>query len=241
MHNVFDNEPGTWQELQGMVGQLFTEIGCVVEICKIVKLVRGAKEIDVYVEDPMSTPPSTYLCECKFWNKPIPQEVVHAFRTVVADFGANQNFIIAKVGFQSGSIKAVENTNVKLLTFDDLQKMFFNRWLPSMVARYMPYADRLFPYWDYPGRMPKVKWEERDIEYQRLLIEAYSPLLDLGPIDTMMGFNRKFPIELPKINDSFEVEGRVIINTHREYFNFIEANKDKAFSQFQVLYGERRA
>jgi hypothetical protein len=72
MHNVFDNEPGTWQELQGMVGQLFIEIGCAVEICKIVKLVRGAKEIDVYVENQVSTPPSEQIVQIMSDKTPIP-------------------------------------------------------------------------------------------------------------------------------------------------------------------------
>ncbi len=238
--NIFDNNPETWQELEEMVGQLFNEIGCYVEVGTTIQLVRGAKEIDVYIEDKMSTPHSKYLCECKFWNEPIPQGVVHEFRTVVADFGANQGFIISKVGFQSGSKEAVEKTNVQLLTFDALQKLFFRRWLPSMVDRYMSYADRLFPYWDPSGgRMPKVKWTGKDIEHLRILIEAYEPFIDLGPGDKMMGFRRKFPIEVPTVNDSFEVEGKEIIKTHREYFDFIEANKDKALKQFQVLYGER--
>jgi hypothetical protein len=65
---IFDKEPEKWQELQVMVGQLFDEMGCHVEVSKIVKLVRGAKEIDVNVEDKISTPNSKYLCECKFWG-----------------------------------------------------------------------------------------------------------------------------------------------------------------------------
>ena len=239
--NIFDNNPETWQELQEMVGILFSEIGCNVEVGKTIELVRGAKEIDVYVEDATSTPYSKYLCECKFWSKAIPQEVVHAFRTVVSDFGANQGFVISKVGFQSGCLKAVENTNIQLTTFDDLQKQFFSRWLPAMVTRYMPYADSLFPYWDPVGRMPQVKWTDVDFERKRLLIEAYLPLVRLGPGDTMFGFNRKFPIVLPIVNDSFEIEGEEIIKTHREYFDFVEANKIKALRQFQILYGERNA
>lgn len=239
--NIFDDSPETWQELQNMVGRLFSEIGCTVEVGKTVELVRGAKEIDVYVEDNAGTPHSKYLCECKFWSKAIPQEIVHAFRTVVSDFGANQGFVISKVGFQAGCLRAVENTNIQLLTFDDLQKQFFSRWLPAMVARYMPYADRLFPYWDYPGRMPKVKWTDVDVENQRLLIEAYLPLVNLGPKDTMFGFKREFPLELPVVNDSFEIEGEVAIETHREYFDFAEANKDKALRQFRILYGEWNA
>jgi hypothetical protein len=235
---VFDKEPATWQELQNMVGQLFAELGCFVEVSKVVQLVRGEKEIDVYVEDRMSTPYSKYLCECKFWGKPIHQEIVHAFRTIVADCGAHRGFIIAKSGFQSGCHDAIKNTNIELISFDDLQGLFFNRWLQAMVKRYMPYADRIFPYWDPVGRVPKIKWAETEVEQLHLLNAAFSPLVRLGPGDTMTGFKREFPLTLPKVNDWFEVVGETIIRTHREYFDFVEAEKDKAFYRYQILFGE---
>jgi hypothetical protein len=63
---IFDREPESWQDLQNLVGQMFAEAGCMVEVSKTVQLVRGKKEIDVYVEDATSTPHSKYLCECKF-------------------------------------------------------------------------------------------------------------------------------------------------------------------------------
>jgi hypothetical protein len=90
---VFDHEPAGWRELQDRVAQLFSEIGCEVKVAEKVKLVRGEKEIDVAVRDPHTTPVSVYLCECKFWRKPVPQEVIHSFRTVVSDsgFGTCQN------------------------------------------------------------------------------------------------------------------------------------------------------
>ena len=49
---VFDRDPSDWKELQDMVGQLFEEMGCEVEVGKQVLNVRGTKEIDVYVERP---------------------------------------------------------------------------------------------------------------------------------------------------------------------------------------------
>ena len=152
---IFDNPPNTWQDLQNRVGQLFTEIGCDVQIGTTVRLVRGAKEVDVLVRDPVTVPQSTYLCECKFWSTAIPQETVHGFRTVVGDFGAHRGYIISKVGFQAGAFAAVQNTNVELLTFDQLQAVFFDRWRIAMGQKYRPEADVLFPYWDYPGRMPQ--------------------------------------------------------------------------------------
>ncbi|MBC7872255.1 MAG: restriction endonuclease [Chitinophagaceae bacterium] len=221
-----------------MVGQLFTESGCDVEISKIVKLVRGSKEIDVYVEDNTVTPKTRILCECKFWKKAVPQEIVHSFRTVVSDFGAHHGFIITMVGFQSGCVEAIQNTNIELITFELLQEIYFDKWISSIAAQYMRYADRLFPYWDYVGKMPKIKWSEKGFEHQQLLYKAYAPLCSLGPGDDLMGFRRKFPIELPVVNAFFEKENTFTINSYREYFDFCERNKDRSFWHFQLLFGE---
>ena len=152
-----------------------------------VTLVRGQKEIDVSVRDPQTTPVSGYLCECKFWSKPVPQEVIHSFRTVLSDFGAHRGFIISRAGFQAGAKEAVTKTNLDLLTFDELQSLFFDRWRIAMGKKYRPYADRLFPYWDYPGKMPRIKWKKQHVDRQQLLIEAYRPLIRIGPLFEMEG------------------------------------------------------
>src|SRR5262249_1630354 len=159
-------------DLQNRVAQLFSELGCDVAVGARLKLVRGAKEIDVCVRDAGTSRPSHYLCECKFWNKPVPQEVVHSFRTLVADYGAHRGFIISRAGVQAGAREAVRNTNVDLVTFPELQTIFFDRWRIAMGKRFMPYADRLFPYWDYPGKMPKIRWREEHVKRQSQLVEA---------------------------------------------------------------------
>jgi Restriction endonuclease len=125
---IFDREPTDWKDLQRMVGQMFSEMDCVVRVGERVGLVRGGKEIDVYVLDNGVAPPAQYLCECKLWKKAIPQEVVHSFRTVVADYGSNIGFIISSGRFQPGAQKAAVNTNVQLVTFVELQDIFFDRW-----------------------------------------------------------------------------------------------------------------
>lgn len=121
---IFDNDPSSWQELQNMTYQMFTELGCISKINHRIVLVRGAKKIDVYVEDRGITPQAIYLCECKFWNKLVPQEIAHSFRTVVSDSGANMGFIISKRGFQPGAYEAAEKTNIKILNFIELQALF---------------------------------------------------------------------------------------------------------------------
>ena len=114
--SIFDHESADWQDFQNLVAKLFSGLGCDVAVGRQLQLVCGKKEIGVYVRDPNTTPPSEYLCECKFWSKAIPQEVIHALRTVVSDYGAHRGFIISRAGFQACGLEAVRNTNVNLVT-----------------------------------------------------------------------------------------------------------------------------
>lgn len=237
---IFDQEPTDWEDLQNKVAQLFEECGCEVSVGITVELVRGAKEIDVYVRDGLTAPPSQYLCECKFWSRAIPQEVIHSFRTVVADYGANRGYIISRVGFQAGAYEAVRNTNIDLVTFQELEAIFFPRWKVAMGKKFMPFADRLFPYWDFPGKRPQKQWGPQDVARQAELIEAYLPLIHLGPLEEMGGFEwrGRLPMTLPKIEPDGAINGEITLNTYRELYNFIDQNKENAFRHFQILYGE---
>lgn len=234
----FDNDPTDWRELQDRVAQLFSEVGCDARVGERVKLVRGEKEIDVLVRDSQATPVSVYLCECKFWSNPIPQEVIHSFRTVLADFGAHRGFIISKAGFQSGAKESVKNTNLDLVTFGELQEIFFDRWRISMGKRYRPYADRLFPYWDFLGKRPAIQWGQEHVARQQLLIEAYRPLVRIGPLFEMEGSVWQLPMTLPSLDENGNQNGSITLATYRQVYDFVDRCKDVALRQFQVLYGE---
>lgn len=235
---IFDTEPTNWGELQNYVGQMFNECGFHTEVSKVVDLVRGQKEIDVYTQDNKSEYKPIILVECKFWTKPVSQETVHSFRTVVTDFGANLGFIVSKNGFQSGSYEAAKSTNIRLVTLKELELEYYSKWKQGMTEKYMPFADRLFPYWDYAGKMP-IDGGTIDWDTKQLVHSAYQPVCSLGPRDQMMnGFKRKYPIVLPVINDKLEVVGEEIILTDRQYFDFVEKNKDKALMHFKILYRE---
>ena len=238
MFMIFDTEPINWKELQCFVGQMFEECGFETEVSKVVDLVRGKKEIDVYTQDINSEYKPIILVECKFWNTPISQETIHSFRTVVSDFGANMGFIVSKKGFQSGSYEAAKNTNIRLVSLQDLESKYYDKWKQGMVKKYMMYADRLFPYWDYTGKMP-LDGKPIDFEIQQLIYSAYKPICSLTPGDEMPNsFKRQYPMKIPTINDNFEIIGEDNILTDRQYFNFLEKNKDLAYKHFQILYRE---
>jgi len=236
---IFNSEPQNWKELQNYVGQMFEECGFETEISKVVNLIRGKKEIDVYTIDSTSEYQPTILIECKFWNKPVNQETIHSFRTVVADFGANLGFIVSKNGFQSGCYEAVKKTNVRLVSLKELEKEYYQKWKQAMAKTYTPYADKLFPYWDPSGGKMPLDGGKIDWNMQQLVHEAYRPVCSLGPTDFMMyGFKRQFPMKLPILNDELAVIGKINILNDRDYFDFVENSKEKALRHFKILYRE---
>lgn len=237
--SIFDRSPASWQELQSMVGQMFEEMGCDVDVSRRISHVRGTKEIDVFVQDTTATPPATYLIECKYWTRPIPQEVIHAFRTVMNDIGAHQGYVVSRNGFQEGAHAAAQNTNIDLISFDNLQDIFKDRWRIAMAERFMPDADNLFKYWDPSGgRMPQIKWNDSHVSRHRKLVEAYLPFIHLGPLSEINQHRFKLPLTLPRINNSGHISGSRSINTYRELYDFFSENKDNALYHFQVLHGE---
>lgn len=236
---IFNSEPQNWKELQNYVGQMFEECGFETEISKVVNLVRGKKEIDVYTQDTSSEYRPIILVECKFWNKAINQETVHSFRTVVTDFGANLGFIVSKNGFQAGCYEAVEKTNVRLVSLKELEEEYYSKWKQAMAKKYMPFADKLFPYWDPSGGKIPTDGEKICWDTQQLVYEAYKPVCKLGPTDFMFdGFKREYPIKVPILNDNLDVTDEMKISNDREYFDFVENNKENALKHFKILYRE---
>ena len=236
----FDREPKDWKDLQNLTGQLFSEIGCTVHVTYRVKLVRGEKEVDVVVEDPATTPASIYLCECKLWSEAVPQEVVHGFRTVVGDFGAHRGFIISKKGFQAGAHKAAEKTNISLVTFSELQELFFDRWRRAMGEKYLSIGDKLFPYWDPAGgKRPPKNWRDEHRRKLTQLNDAYAPLINLGPVLKQADYKWALPMKLPKLDASGNVVGELTLKTYREVYDFIELNKELALNQYDALFSEK--
>ena len=120
--------PRTWKDLQKNVARILSESGFVAATPKVVTTVRGEVEIDVFAEDHSVKPVTTYFCECKHWKMAVPKSVVHGFRTVMDDYGANWGLIISSKGFQSGAYEASKNSNTKLLDWVEFQNLFVERW-----------------------------------------------------------------------------------------------------------------
>ncbi|MBR0986089.1 restriction endonuclease [Bradyrhizobium liaoningense] len=121
--------PGTWRDLEDTVADILRECGMDVQQQINVPLPRGSVDLDVFAEETVEGIRSRVVCECKNWRTNVPREKVHAFRTVMDETGANRGYIISRTGFQQGAVEAAASTNVELLTFEQFQERYFDKWI----------------------------------------------------------------------------------------------------------------
>lgn len=131
---IFSTAPQTWVELQQLASLILSDCGYSTEVEKKIEAVRGHVAVDVYAVKEEGHR-HVIFCECKYWEANIPQTVIHSFRTVISDYGANQGFLIAKNGFQSGAYEAAKKSNVSLLNWQEFQDAFKMEWLKMMVQK----------------------------------------------------------------------------------------------------------
>jgi restriction system protein len=171
--------PDRWQDLEVQVAQILTECGYDVEVQKNVPLARGDVNIDVWADD-HSSPQNIIAVECKLWATPATKNVVHGFRTVVGDSGANTGLIVSSAGFQEGAVEAAAYSNVRLLDWTEFQTMFTVRWFRQYMSSTL--KEQTDPLNEYTEAMnshilgkadalPPEKWERF-----RSLRERYFPL-----------------------------------------------------------------
>jgi len=130
---IYRTEPEHWKELQKRVADIFKDIGCEATVEADVPVTLsgddGTIEVDVWVEDARQLPVSKYHIECKNWATNVPQEKVVVLAEYMRKTGANNGYVISKVGFQEGAYDHARGTNIELLTFKELQELFWEPWL----------------------------------------------------------------------------------------------------------------
>lgn len=126
--------PRDWRSLQDNTAQILSECGFESHTDIEIHLARGTVRVDVLAKDPAATPPAIYVCECKHWQSAVSKDIIHGFRTVVSDAGAHRGFVVSSGGFQSGAYEAAKHSNVDLVSWQELQQIFTERWFRTFMA-----------------------------------------------------------------------------------------------------------
>jgi hypothetical protein len=161
--------PANWRDLQERVARILTESGFAVEIEKVIQTARGNVEIDVFAQETIDGRTYVVFCECKHWTARVPQNVIHGFRTVVADSGANLGYIISSNGFQSGALTAAELTNIRLVTWEEFQREFEASWTRNHLVPTI--TERLDPLFSYTEPLLPRRLERLDEASQERFME----------------------------------------------------------------------
>ncbi|MVF25048.1 restriction endonuclease [Methylocaldum sp. BRCS4] len=109
-----------WREYQNQAAAFFRQLGLTAEIEFQVEGVRGVHVVDVYATGNFNGIDFTWVVECKAWKSNVPKEKVMVLTSIVQDVGADRGFLLSEVGFQSGAIRAAQNSNITLTSIEEL-------------------------------------------------------------------------------------------------------------------------
>ncbi len=237
--------PQNWQSLQTEVGRILSECGFKVEIEQKVNSARGTVEIDVYAEETIRGRKYVIVCECKHWKARIPQTVVHSFRTVVQEIGANIGYIISTKGFQSGAVVAADLTNLKLITWAEFQNIFQESWFEEYFTKQidekldglMTYTEPFLPSWfEKMTEEDKARYYALKEKYDLFgvvmqSLGPYSRMFQKGPIPTLPLRSRLKPD--PILNN---IPDHILDETaYQELLDASVAYGEVALAEFRLL------
>lgn len=214
---IFDHNPSSWEELELMVAQAFDEMGYDSQRGYKLETVRGSVNIDVYAVNRSMPIPTVILCECKHWNKPVEQSIVHAFRAVCGDAGAHFGLIISKAGFQSGAKETATATNIHLMNFIDFQETYFSQWQVAAFSKFARMCDILFPLVtnDYSPKDPAL----------RSKLEGVQPLLKYeiffgsqGAFRNCFLFENRLPLKVHDPRGDPHTLSHISVKSYRQYY-----------------------
>lgn len=174
--------PSNWIDLQNLVCKYLRQAGYEAESPKTINTVRGEVEVDVFASAKNELI-RYFVCECKYWNTPVPKEKIHAFRTVVQDTGATLGIFISKEGYQSGAIEAAQYSNVVLKTWDSFLDMIRDQWLLRRLIAFKHTIHPLSVYTDFLDvPIDKLTPDER-VEYEKITKSALSTYIFAASIN----------------------------------------------------------
>ena len=225
MLKITNEVPSTWKDLQDKVCKYLNQAGYHAVSPKTIKLVRGEVEVDVFVtakEELLKQ----FICECKFWDTPVPKEKVHAFRTVVQDSGSMLGIFISKNGYQKGALEAAYCSNVLLKDWDGFIELIAEQWLKRRFQQVSRQGYPLGVYTD-PLDVPEQIFqnETTKMQYEKLQRKYLPAYLSVKAMEF-----GSFPVDKPMIVDGITFED------FNSFFEYVEMMFRDAIKDFTELF-----
>lgn len=223
---ITTTEPDNWRDLQDEVCRYLNEAGYIAETPKTIETVRGKVEVDVYAESNKELI-NSFICECKYWNSPIPKEKIHAFRTVTHDSGSMLGIIISKNGFQSGAYEAAYCSNILLKDWNGFLELIERQWLTNQLIKLLEISRPLSVYTD-PTDVPYIELEDHEKKlYMRITEKCISAYLLFRTFSREEFYKESITVNkvtFYAIDELFKYLKKVFIESIEQYEKIFEDN-----------------
>lgn len=239
--NIYTEAPSNWKDLEEKTSKFLTELGYACEIEKDIETVRGIVNVDVIAKS-KEIPSATVICECKCWNKAIPQTVIHSFRTVINDYGANFGIIISKKGFQSGALEGVKNSNILLFTWNEFQDYFKSKWIKKKSVEISKITKPLYDYVSVAFRIFfKEEYNSLSTENLELFEQLTQQHFDIAFYSSNHQYlsleTREFDIDMFEMMfNAAKKDFKKDFFSYEEYFEFLIKNSESGVKDFDKLF-----
>ncbi|WP_416409745.1 restriction endonuclease [Agrobacterium rosae] len=238
--------PESWEELEETVADILRECGMESTRQVTLDLPRGTVDVDVLAKETVDGIVSSIVCECKNWKTSVPKAVVHSFRTVMHETGANRGYIISRAGFQAGAYEAAQATNIQLVTFEEFQERCFTKWYKKQVWAVEENLSNFNTYYEPLGR-PGFNLLETDDEREAyidvwnayacagLLMYHFSPWGSVGDRELV-------PPNLPLSVEKLKEKGLIVPDVlkyetgYREILSILEEIAIEGLAELRKVY-----
>ena len=188
-----------WFDFQEDIKDHFMNLGCKASTNVRLKGVRTSHDVDVLVESKFIGHDVKWIVEAKKWKSKVSKLHVMGLRQIVDDLGVDKGFVISEAGFQSGSVEAAKNTNISLLTFEELKLLtddvFHLKILGNYNSRVSLIVNRYFSHQEHVRIKYGLKPDENIFDEE---VDVYLALFT-SVRAVKVGLRNSYPIDLNSI------------------------------------------
>lgn len=189
-----------WYLFQEEIKEYFQELGCEAETNVTVKGARTNHDIDILVKSKYLGHNITWIIEAKKWKSKVSKLHVLALRQIVDDLGFDKGFIISENGFQSGAFESANNSNIKLLTFQELKTSSKTLFQADVLKQYYNRINLNFLRYYSHDKDIRIKYKLREETWGGGNFSVY--VLLFAVVNAIyFGLKNKYPIELNVYQD----------------------------------------
>lgn len=194
-------EPATWQELKQFVSEFWEQCGMSIKVDGNIETTEGSVSVDVIANEDTDDAGLAYLCQCRHWPGPVPEDEIHRFRTTVQGSNAKAVFLLSGTSLQNEPSDLNEIDDTIIFTWQSLQDQFSRQWVRYQTDRVQQDVEALSNYCDPLEKFVSERMRKESDKFR----EKYRSLSDGHMPISMLAHRWNLPNTLLQGGELFEV------------------------------------